>query len=103
MTLSGQLQLELGILSTVQSYHTRRMNTDTETNQARTEKVRVRQSGRARPQAPAVRTVSSVSSLQPEDFIVAQGEIIYHCPVIVYLVLMPYLNLSLEEATEWKC
>merc|ERR1719219_1401171 len=46
---------------------------NTETNQARTEKVRVRQSSRARPQAPAVRTVSSVSSPQPEDFIVAEG------------------------------
>ena len=58
---------------TVISHH-RRMNT---------EKVRVREGSRARPQTPVVR---SVSSQQPEDYIRAQGEIeieiVYYCLVI---------------------
>ena len=56
-----------------------------------TEKVRVRESSRARPQAPVVRTIRTVRtpsppSQQPEDYIVAEGEIVYYCLVISHLV-----------------
>ena len=47
--------------------------------------MRVREGSRARPQIPVVR---SVSSQQPADYIVAeaQGEIVYYCLVIFYLL-----------------
>ena len=72
----SESQVELGMQCRHCQSHYRRMN-----GQAETEKVRVRETSRARPEAPVVRAVRTFSSQQPEDFIVAEGKIVCYCLV----------------------
>ena len=61
-----------------------------------TERVRVTEASRARPQIPLLRTISPQPVSKPDsdqeaDYIVVEGEILYNCLVIFLPVLYLYL------------